>query len=77
MTYIAKCDILSYSKGQEIPEEIVDKNQNLLAFVETEEESKPKSKFLDVNKDGKIDKKDFSIIAKALGRRGGKKKKRR
>ena len=32
---------------------------------------------LDVNNDGVVDKKDFKIMAKALGKRGGRPKKKR
>jgi hypothetical protein len=45
------------------------------ALEEVKEGKKKQNIDLDVNKDGKVDKKDAKIMAKHLGSRGGKSKK--
>ena len=76
--YKAKCDFLWYLKGKEVPEQDVEDNPNWLRFVEVVGESKPKPKkssIFDLNGDGKFDKKDVKIAAKAMSKWSRKKRK--
>ena len=70
--YKAKEDFLWYKKGKKVNDKEVLANPNLLKHVE---EVKGPSKKLDfdINKDGKVDEKDISLMASKLSKQNKKK----
>lgn len=73
MKYIAKEDVGEYKKGQEVPEELALTWVAMFKYppvekIESQSISEPKkeSNSLDLNGDGKVDKKDASIAGKVL-----------
>jgi len=82
----ANVDFLWYKKGDSVPDSDLEKHPNWAQYVEQTEEDdvpvkeespKKKSKWnFDVNNDGKVDLKDIGAMAKKLGSRGGRPKKK-
>ncbi len=77
--YVLTIDFKDKKAGEEVSEEFALDQINRFdkpIVKEVYSEEKPKID-LDINNDGVVDKKDFKIMAKSLGKRGGRPKKKK
>lgn len=79
--YKAKQAFLWYSYRDEIKEEDLVhceywEKQGLVELIKPVKEANKEELDLDVNNDGKVDEKDVSVMAKVIGKRGGRPRKK-